>query len=242
VCKAIAKAKARELDKFGLKAGDALDPSTDSGDLSQFVNFASGALGIEPPKLFIHEGQGPGIELLDTWPPALVGGKDAEVVKDRLGLSFTLGQQLTLLRPGLFVRRLVSSGTELSAWLLASIKIFVQGLPVPGDLAGKVQERLSPIRGALDATELELLQGYVQAFVSKTADVNLKRWARSVDYTGDRAGMLLCRDVAVALRVLKEQISDKKLLAERLRELTLFTISEDHHMLREQLGTALKVG
>jgi len=242
VGKAIAKAKSRPLDKFGLKAGDGVDPGKDSSDLSQFVNFAAGGLGIDPPTLYVHEGQGPGIELLDTWPPVLVAGKDAEAVKDRMGLAFTLGQQLTQLRPGLFVHRLVSSGTELSAWLLASIKIFVQALPVPGDLAGKVQERLAPIRAGLDGNDLERLQGYVQAFVSKTADVNLKRWARSVDYTGDRAGMLLCRDVAVALRVLKDQIDDKKSLSERLRELTLFTVSEEHHKLRAHLGTALKVG
>jgi hypothetical protein len=238
----VANSKARTLDKFGLKEADALDPTTDSSDLSQFVNFAAGGLGIDPPKLFIHEGQGPGIELLDTWPPVLVGGKDAQAVRDRKGLAVSLGQQLTQLRPGLFVQRLISSGTELSAWLLASIKIFVQALPVPGDLAGKVQERLAPIREALDATELERLQGYVQAFVSKTADVNLKRWARSVDYTGDRAGLLLCGDVAVALRVLKDQLSDKRLLSERLRELTLFTVSDEHYKLRAHLGTGLEVG
>ena len=172
----------------------------------------------------------------------MVAGQTATSLKDRLGLAFSLGQQLTLLSPGLYVKKLVSSGTELSAWLLASIKIFVQALPVPSELAGSVQERLQPLRDGLDASALERLQGYVQSFVSKAGDVNLKRWARSVDYTCDRAGLLLSGDVAVAVRMLKEQISDKAVLADRLRSLTLFAISEEHHKLREQIGTALKVG
>jgi hypothetical protein len=67
-----------------------------------------------------------------------------------------------------------------------------------------------------------------------------KQWSKAVDYTCDRAGLLLCGDVAVAVRILKEQIADKGMLAERLRAITLFTVSEEHHKLREQIGTALK--
>ncbi len=240
--KAIFKNKAQEPAKFGLSIEDAIDVTTDSSDKSQFVNFVAGSLGVEPPPLYLHEGQGDGFQLLDASPHVLVAGKDASALKGRMGLAFSLGQQFTLLRPGLFVHRLVTSGTELSSWLLASIKIFVQGLPVPADLAGSVQERLAPIRQSLDASDLEKLQGYVQSFVSKAADVNLKRWARSVDYTCDRAGLLLCGDVAVAVRVMKEQIRDKSILADRLKALTLFTVSDEHHKLRQRLGTALKNG
>ncbi len=242
VGKAVFKKKAQEPVKFGLSIEDAIDVTTDSSDKSQFVNFVAGSLGVEPPPLYLHEGQGVGFQLLDASPHVLVAGKDASALKGRMGLAFSLGQQLTLLRPGLFVHKLVTSGTELSSWLLASIKIFVQGLPVPADLAGSVQELLTPIRQSLDASDLEKLQGYVQSFVSKAADVNLKRWARSVDYTCDRAGLLLCGDIAVAVRVMKEQIKDKSILADRLKALTLFTVSQEHHKLRERLGTALKNG
>jgi tetratricopeptide (TPR) repeat protein len=242
VGKAISKAKAQPLDRFGLSAAGAVDPARDESDFCRFLNFAAGALGIDPPPVHFHEGQGGGFALIESDPPALVVGKEAQKLKDRLGLAFALGQQLTVLKPGLFVHRLVSSGTELSAWLLASIKIFVPALPVPADLAGPVQERLSPIREALTNADLEKLQGYVQSFVSTAADVNLKRWARAIDRTGDRAGLLLAGDVAVAVRVLKPQIEDKAQLSSRLRDLTLFTISDEHHLLRTRLGYALKNG
>ncbi len=242
VGKAISKAKARSVEKFGLSPESAVDPAKDESDFCRFLNFAAGALGIDPPPVHFHEGQGSGFSLIESNPPVLVVGKEAQKLKDRMGLAFALGQQLTVLKPGLFVHRLVSSGTELSAWLLASIKIFVPALPVPADLAGPVQERLSPIRDALSASDIEKLQGYVQTFVSTAADVNLKRWARAIDRTGDRAGLLVAGDVAVAVRMLKEQIEDKGQLSSRLRDLTLFTVSDEHHILRTRLGTALKNG
>ncbi len=135
--------------------------------------------------------------------------------------------------------RVVNSGTELSAWLLASIKTFVPALPVPPDLAGAVSERLIPIRDMLDEAGMERLQGYVQGFVAKASEVNLKRWLRSVEYTMDRAGLLLCGDVAVAARMLKKQIPERAMRADRLRALTAFVVSEEHFKLRAHLGTAL---
>lgn len=236
----IFRQKAHDIQTFGLKEDQVLDVRRDKSAFAQFVNFAAGTLNVQPPPLYYHDGQGSGFQLVDSRPPAMVAGQTASSLKDRMGLAFTLGQQLTLLIPGLYVRKLISSGTELSAWLLASIKIFVQGLPVPSDLAGAVQERLQPLRDGLDAAKLERLQGYVQSFVSTSSGVNLKLWAKAVDFTCDRAGLLLSGDVAVAVRILKEQIQDKALLAERLRAITLFTVSEEHHKLREAIGTALK--
>ena len=238
----IFRQKAKSVQDFGLNPDKQIDVRKDKTPFAQFVNFAAGTLSIEPPPLFFHDGQGSGFQLVDSRPPVMVAGQTASSLKDRMGLAFTLGQQLTLLTPGMYVRKLISSGTELSAWLLASIKIFVQGLPVPSELAGAVQERLQPLRDGLDNAKLERLQGYVQAFVAKSGGVNLKQWARSVDYTCDRAGLLLSGDVSVAVRILKEQVSDKAILADRLRAITLFTVSEEHHRLRKQIGTALNFG
>ncbi|MDD5308292.1 MAG: protein kinase [Deltaproteobacteria bacterium] len=238
---AIFKVRAQDPSRFGLDPKTRMDVHKDSSNVAQLVNFAAGALDVEPPALYIHEGQGNGFQLVDTRPPSLVAGKTTAALKDRMGLAFNLGQQLTLLRPGLYIRKLVTSGTELSAWLLASVKSFVPTLPVPAELAGPVSEKLAPLREALDTPAWERLQGHVQAFVSQASDVNLKKWARAVDATSDRAGLLLCGDVSVAVRVLKEQLgTDKALLAERLRALTLFVVSEEHGKLRQHLGIALK--
>ncbi|MDJ0765889.1 MAG: protein kinase [Myxococcota bacterium] len=239
IAPAIIQQKGRPLPDLGFHPGAAIDVTRDPSPFAGFVNFVAISLGIQPPPLFYYGDNRIGFELLNANPPAIAADGTSAIVTDRLGLAFRLGQQLTLLRPGLYVHRLVASGTELSAWLLASIKSFVPTLPVPGELAGAVSERLAPIR-SLDAGTLERLQGYVQSFVAKTADVNMKRWGRSIDYTMDRAGLLLCGDVSVAVRVLKTQIPDKAKLADRLRALTLFVISESHFKLREHIGIKLQ--
>ena len=236
---AISSAKGQNHSQLGLDPTAALDVTTDTSSFAGFVNFAAGAMGIAPPPLFYHQGQKGGFDLATTNPPCIVAERGAKELRDRMGTAFTLGQQLTLCRSGLYVRKVVESGTELSAWLLASIKSFVPTLPVPSDLAGPVSDKLPSLR-SLDTYSLERLQGHVQSFVAKTTDVNLKRWARSVDYTMDRSGLLLCGDIAVAVRMLKEQVKDKGVLADRLRALTLFTISDEHFQLRNHLGTALK--
>jgi hypothetical protein len=226
------------LEKLGLNPQAGIDVATDRSTVAGFVNFAAGALGLGAPKLFYQQGQ-VNPKVVGMSPASIAIDRVSPMTRDRMGMAFVLGQQLTLLRPGLAVHNMVKSGTELSAWLLASIKSFVPTLPVPGDLAGAVSERLAPLR-TLDNDGLERLQGYVQSFISKTTDVNLKRWARSVDYTMDRAGLLLCGDIAVAVRIIKTQISDKAELADRLKALTLFTISDEHFALRKHLGTALE--
>ncbi len=236
---AIASVKGQNHSQLGLDPTTALDVTTDTSSFAGFVNFAAGAMSITPPPLFYHQGQKGGFDLVTTNPPCIVAERGAKEIRDRMGTAFALGQQLTLCRSGLYVRKVVESGTELSAWLLASIKSFVPTLPVPSDLAGPVSDKLPSLR-SLDTNSLERLQGHVQSFVAMTTDVNLKRWARSVDYTMDRAGLLLCGDVAVAVRMLKTQIKDKATLADRLRALTLFTVSDEHFQLRNHLGTALK--
>ncbi|MCP4605590.1 MAG: tetratricopeptide repeat protein [Proteobacteria bacterium] len=240
IIESIFQAKGQDFSRLGLNPEAAIDVMGDNSTFASFVNFAASALGINPPPLFYYHGQSGGFELVSTTPPIIMADMGlASVLKDRMGVTFALGQQLTLLWPGLMVHNLVESGTEMSAWLLASIKSFAPQLPVPADLAGAVSERLPSIR-ALSTDTLERLQGHVQAFLAQATDVNLKRWARSVDYTMDRAGLLLCGDVAIAVRMLKAQIKDKAILADRLRALTLFVISNEHFKLRDHLGIALR--
>ena len=56
-----------------------------------------------------------------------------------------------------------------------------------------------------------------------------------------RLGLLLCNDLGVALRVMRDdQLPLSKLsLAERIETLVLFSISDEYFQLRRELGIAL---
>ena len=136
---------------------------------------------------------------------------------------------------------MITSGRELLSWLLASIRIFAPQLPVPDDIAGSVSDKLTPIRSALDDAGMERLQGHVHTFISTSSNEgNLKKWAKTVTYAQDRAGLLLCGDLAVAVKVLRNEEKDEKRLADRLRAITLFAVSTEHYELRSHLGSALR--
>ncbi|MBN2343812.1 MAG: tetratricopeptide repeat protein [Deltaproteobacteria bacterium] len=238
---AIQQAYCKPLNATGLDPAMAVDVTTDPSEFSKLANFGVGVTAIPPVPLFYQTNQ-QGFGIVETIPPVMIAGGDAAEMRDYLGLAFKLGQQLTMLRPGLIVKQILKSGTDLSSWLLAAVKIFVPQLPVPNNLISGVNEKLAPIRNALNPQESEKLQGYVQSFVSQAADVNTKRWAKSVDYTGDRAGLLLCGDVAVAMRIIESQVQDEKERAERIKELSLFMVSSELFELRKKLGVALQAG
>ncbi|MBN2527336.1 MAG: tetratricopeptide repeat protein [Deltaproteobacteria bacterium] len=237
----IAQAKCTPLTNTGLNPAAAVDVTTDPSEFSKLLNFGIGVTSVPVMPLFYQPDQ-QGFGVVETNPPVLIAGADAAEMRDYLGLAFRLGQQLTLLRPGLFAKQILKSGTELSAWLLAAIKVFVPQLPVPNNQIAAVNEKLAPIRNNLNLQESEKLQGYVQSFMSQAADVNVKKWARSVDYTGDRAGLILCGDIAIAMRIIESQIEDEKERAERIKELSLFMVSNEHFELRKKLGIALQAG
>ena len=238
---AVDAAKCTPIGNTGLDPAAAIDVTTDSSEFSKLLNFGIGVTSVAPMPLYYQSDQ-QGFGVVETNPPVMIAGADAAEMRDYLGLAFKMGQQLTLLRPGLFVKQILKSGTELSAWLLAAIKVFVPQLPVPNNQIAAVNEKLAPIRNGLNPQASEKLQGYVQSFMSQAADVNVKRWARSVDYTGDRAGLILCGDVAVAMRVLESSVVDEKERAERIKELSLFTVSDAYFELRKKLGVALRAG
>ncbi|MBN2716410.1 MAG: tetratricopeptide repeat protein [Deltaproteobacteria bacterium] len=237
----VAAAKCTPIQNTGLNTAAAVDVTTDQSEFSKLMNFGVGVTSVAPMPLFYQPDQ-QGFGIVETNPPVMIAGSDAAEMRDYLGLAFKMGQQLTLLRPGLFVKQILKSGTELSAWLLAAIKVFVPQLPVPNNQIAAVNERLTPIRNGLTPQTSEILQGYVQSFMSQAADVNVKRWARSVDYTGDRAGLILCGDIAVAMRILESTVADEKERAERIKELSLYTVSPEFFEIRKKLGVALQAG
>ena len=241
---AILSEKAQPHKSFGLKPDDAVDTDKDPGEFSQLVKFACGALGLKPPAIFYDKERPIGFAFAHTTPPSLVVGQKALGLSNRKGTAFTLAQYLTYAIPGFYVRQLLTSGTEMGAWLLAAIKIFVPQLPAPKDQVAMVTDALAVIKSRLDKTTMDKLRDHVQSFVAGGGEVNLKRWGSAVDLTVDRAGLVLIHDLDAAIRCLNDlpDSSSALSLKDRIKELTLFSISEPYFSLRRHMGVALEPG
>jgi hypothetical protein len=66
--------------------------------------------------------------------------------------------------------------------------------------------------------------------------IDLKKWVAAIDLTADRAGFLLAHDLATATEVMRATEDASSVPAkERVKEVVLFSISEEYLELREKL-------
>jgi hypothetical protein len=122
--------------------------------------------------------------------------------------------------------------------LLAAIKIGAPESQLPKDETGVLDEYVNVLQTTLQPVEREYLIKVVTRFIKKNEVVDIEKWIRCVELTGCRAGLLLCNDLEVAARMIQsdvttvDDIPDK----EKIKELILFSASEEYFRLREHLG------
>jgi hypothetical protein len=89
--------------------------------------------------------------------------------------------------------------------------------------------------------QLEGLRMVVKKFLAEGAKANIKRWVQTVEITSARAGLLLCGDLEIAKKILAAEPQQPGDLSpqEKLKELILFSISDQYFALRQTLGIAI---
>jgi len=236
--------KGQSHKNFELNKDNVVDLEKDDSEFTQLIKFCSGALGLETPDIFYEPNRAIGLAFAHTTPPSLVVGSKALNLGDRMGIAFTLAQYLAYSIPGFYVRQLLVSGSELSSWLLAAVKYFAPQLPAPKDQVSKVTDALSVLKKKMPGDVEEKLREHVQSFIAGGGEVNLKKWGSAVDLTADRAAFVLVHDLETAIRCLKDLPEASGMLSprDRIKELTLFAISESYFSLRRHTGVALEPG
>jgi len=71
----------------------------------------------------------------------------------------------------------------------------------------------------------------------KVRSLDLKKWVASIDLTADRVGFLLAHDLQLTTEVIRgtEEASSVP-VKERMKDIVLFSVSEEYFALREQLS------
>ena len=91
---------------------------------------------------------------------------------------------------------------------------------------------------------LEQLGAVVQRFVAGKGEADIHKWSNAVDMTATRAGFLICNDLDVAARLVQTEpvsigVADPK---DKIRDLLLWSISEEYFAVREHLGLGIGQG
>jgi tetratricopeptide (TPR) repeat protein len=217
---AIARAAAEPIAAFGLAAGDEIDAARDPRAASRIVAAACRVLALEPPRLWLDDGDG--VRLANTRGalPALLVGAAALGRASPSEMAFAVGKRLAYVRGERFAAVAAPTLARLEAAFAAALEGSDLALPAPvrdqlADLAARLADRAP---GALAA------------------------WRAATDLTANRAGFVVANDLDAAVRAIATEGATFSALSvkERIRDLLGFAASETYFALRRHLGQAVR--
>jgi tetratricopeptide (TPR) repeat protein len=239
---AVIATRGQPLSSFGLDAKDKRDPENDDADMARTLHYAAAVLSVPLPSVFYRKDDAGGLSFVFSNPPAIGLGKGALAGGPGQALAFVAGRQLAYLRPGHYLRMLVPTGGGLRSWLLAAIKSAVGQFPVPKEQSANVDENLAAFKKHLTAPQQETLKSHVHKLLGDPRqELDLKKWVAGVDLTADRAGFVLANDLELTGMIVRASPDDAASLPQkdRLKELHLYSVSEEYLSLRHKLGIAI---
>jgi len=241
----IIRTRTQPLEALGYQRQYAIDPSLHPYPVSQTLYYVQGVLGMQganSPLIFQNPNDPSGLGFIHAHTPAIVLGRAAfEAQVPTQSMAFVAGRHLTYYRQGYYVRHLVPTGTGLKAWLFAAIKTCVPQFPVSADLVGPVEEAMTAMRPDFQGVQKERLASLVSKLIQTGASLDLKKWVASIDLTADRIGFLLAHDLQLATEVIRATEEGASVPGkERVKEVVLFSVSEEYFEIRQKLGIAVE--
>jgi golgin subfamily B member 1 len=234
--------------QFGLKKKDERNIETDQLVFSRRCFHAAQVLNVPPPRVYIQQDQ-PGelvvanieekgnlVQALIVRANMLQGRTDREV-------AFAAGQWLTYMRPEHYLKKALQSNTELKTALLSAMLLVQPNLPVKPDQMSMIQQYLPVLRSKLQPQWMEHLAVVVRKFLQNPTDLDLVKWGNAVDATAHRVGFIMCGDLETSAKMISNeptQIGGRE-AREKVKELVLYSISEDYFSVRQQLGTVVNL-
>jgi len=236
-------ARGRSIDAYGLTPEHLLSSATYPYGLVQAISAASEALGLPEPPVFQNQADPGVLTFLATSPASIALGAAAFASELPLVTSnFVAGRAVTYFVPGFFLRQTLSNMTALKSWVFAAIRLVKPKFPVSAELEPVVsQAQRELIQTPLPARQRELLTDVVSKLLRSTESLDLKKWAHSVDYAADRAGLVMCQDLEQAVSLIKAIPPEEGAPPANLRieKLITYSVSTAHLTLRERLGTGV---
>jgi tetratricopeptide (TPR) repeat protein len=237
----IIRARTQPLEALGFDERYRIDLTAEPYPVVQTLYYVQGVFGFEAPPVFQNPNDPAGLGFLHATVPSIVLGRAAfESDVPIQSLAFVAARHMTYFRPGYYVRHLVPTGTGLKAWLFAAIKLCVPQFPIAPELEGQVDEAMGLTAQDFHGVQREVLASTVSKLLQSGGAVDLKKWVTGIDLTADRVGFLLAHDLQIATDVMRatEEASSVP-PKERIKEVVLFSISEEYLALRPKLRIAI---
>jgi hypothetical protein len=145
------------------------------------------------------------------------------------------------MRPQHYLKMALPTNTDLKIAFLSALKLVQPNFPIKPEQQSLVEQYMPVLRSKIQPAWLEQLYAVVKRFLQNATEVDLVKWGYAVEATAHRVGFLLCGDLEVAAKMVQmEQVQVGGPQAkDKVRELVLYSISEDYFAVRQHLGTII---
>jgi hypothetical protein len=217
------------------------DPATSTVTFAKTFGWAAQVLGTPAPELYVRNDVTGALLAVPAKPVASVAGQSVLTGFTPQELTFIVGKHLSYYRGEHYIKNLFPTLTELKVVLFSAIKLILPEFNVPQELAQAVQATAGELAKYMQPIQRDGLRLVVQKFVEDGAQADLKRWMQAIELTACRAGLLLCADLEIAKKIIgaEAQLPGDLSPQEKLKELIVFSVSEQYFTLRKGLGIAV---
>ncbi|MBX3270938.1 MAG: tetratricopeptide repeat protein [Sandaracinaceae bacterium] len=218
----------------GLSPKYEVNPADSTVTFARTFGFVANVLGLPCPRLFLRTDVPGGLTALPVWPLASISGATLLSGYQPNDLMFVVGRHLADYRPEHYIRTMLRSNTELKTVLMAGLRI-AGVLPASEPAIEAAAQQLAP---KMQPAQVDALRRLGKRFVDAGARTDIKRWLQAVELTACRTGFLVCNDLDTAARMVTQlpaaavDVPPK----DKVKELVLFSVSEEYFRLREHLG------
>ncbi len=217
------------------------DPATSTVTFAKTFGWAAQVLGVPLPELYVRNDVAGALVAVPASPPASVAGQTVLTGFTPQELTFIVGKHLSYYRGEHYIRNLFPTMNELKVMLFSAIKIVMNDFAVPPEMAQAVGTTAQELVKYMQPIQRDSLRLVVTKFIEDGAKADLKKWMQSVETTGCRAGLLLCADLEIAKKIIaaEPQLPGDLPPADKMKELLVFSVSEQYFTLRKTLGIAV---
>jgi tetratricopeptide (TPR) repeat protein len=238
---------AAKLDAFRKAGKPELDPTrrqdpTSTASVVRTFAWASQVLGVMLPDLFVLDEVPGGIAAAQVTIPSTALGPTVVSGPTVQELAFLAARHLTYYRPEHYALVFFPTLSEITMLFLAAVTTVLSDLPVPASIEEPVARLRKDIADRADDDAKAALDDGVRRFEREGGRADLGGFLRSVELSACRAGLVVCADLAVAARILKdEQRAVGELTGgDRVSDLLVYCAEEKLPVLREWLGVAAR--
>lgn len=226
---------------YPLRPSDRVDPDDSPSPVAQMLLYVLSVLGFPQPDLYFRPDEPGDLAVLNVQRdgavrPTIIALATALHEKSENNLVFAVGRQALDLYPPHYAFMVIDRSPEnLKDVLLAGMAVCKLGQPELGPGAQALARELAK---HLPPQSLERLGQAIGRLLS-AGEVDVKRWARAAELAGYRLGFLFCNDLTTAAHAIGQE---QRMLGsffspkEALRELVVYSVSEDYFEARRGLG------